>query len=142
MGREMTHSLTPQFAGECLPPFSPCPAARDLHLLLLFTLFVSCSWSQSLVIKRVTVIDATGRGPEPNMTVIADGDRIVAIGPWKKTRIPGKAVVVNGTGKFLIPGLCDMHVHGASGARAPWSLLLFLANGVVGVRDMSGPPDA
>jgi imidazolonepropionase-like amidohydrolase len=76
------------------------------------------------------------------MTVIADGDRIVAIGPWKKTRIPGKAVVVNGTGKFLIPGLWDMHVHGASDARAPWSHLLFLANGVVGVRDMSGPPDA
>jgi imidazolonepropionase-like amidohydrolase len=76
------------------------------------------------------------------MTVIADGDRIVAVGPWKKTHIPSNAVVVDGTGKFLIPGLWDMHVHGASDARAPWSHLLFLANGVVGVRDMSGPPDA
>jgi hypothetical protein len=45
-------------------------------------------------------------------------------------------------GKFLIPGLWDMHVHGASDSRAPWSHLLFVANGVVGVRDMSGPPDA
>ena len=86
----------------------------------------------------MTVIDATGRDPEPDMTVIVEGDRIVAVGPWRKTHIPRKAVVVDGTGKFLIPGLWDMHVHGASDARAPWSHLLFLANGVVGVRDMSG----
>ena len=121
---------------------SLCPAARGLHLILLFTLFGACCWSQSLAIKRVTVISATGRDPEPDMTVIADGDRIVAVGPWKKTHIPSNAIVVDGTGKFLIPGLWDMHVHGASDARAPWSHLLFLANGVVGVRDMSGPPDA
>ena len=139
---QITRSLTPQFACECLRPLSRCPAASGLHLILLFTLFSACSWSQSLVIKRVTVIDATGRGPESNMTVIADGGRIVAVGPWRKTHTPRKAVVVDGTGKFLIPGLWDMHVHGASDARAPWSHLLFLANGVVGVRDMSGPPDA
>jgi imidazolonepropionase-like amidohydrolase len=127
---------------ECLRLLSRCPAVRGLHLILLFTLIAACSWSQSLAIKGVTVIDATGRGPEPDMTVIADGGHIVAVGPWRKTHIPRKAVVVDGTGKFLIPGLWDMHVHGASDARAPWSHLLFLANGVVGVRDMSGPPDA
>ena len=62
--------------------------------------------------------------------------------PSKKAHIPKNATIVDGTGKFLIPGLWDMHVHGASDSRAPWSHLLFLANGVVGVRDMSGPPDA
>lgn len=113
-----------------------------MHLVMLFVLFGACAWSQSLAIEHVTVIDATGRGPEPDMTVIADGVRIVSVGPWRRTRIPRKAVVVDGTGKFLIPGLWDMHVHGASDARAPWSHLLFLANGVVGVRDMSGPIDA
>jgi len=116
--------------------------APILHLILISTLFGACSWSQSLAIKHVTVIDATGHSPERNRTVIVDGDRIVAVGPWRKTHIPGKAVVVDGTGKFLIPGLWDMHVHGASDTRAPWSHLLFVANGVVGVRDMSGPPDA
>jgi imidazolonepropionase-like amidohydrolase len=113
-----------------------------LQLILLFTLLGSCSWSQSLAIKRVTVIDGTGRGLQPDMTVIVEADRIVVVGPWRKTHIPRRAVVVDGTGRFLIPGLWDMHVHGASDARAPWSHLLFLANGVVGVRDMSGPPDA
>jgi imidazolonepropionase-like amidohydrolase len=139
---QIARSLTPQVARQCIRPLSRCPTVRGLHPILLFTLLGACSWSQSLAIKRVTVIDATGRGPEPNMTVIADGDRIVAVGPWKKTHIPSNAVIVDGTGKFLIPGLWDMHVHGASDARAPWSHLLFLANGVVGVRDMSGPPDA
>jgi imidazolonepropionase-like amidohydrolase len=141
MRLQITSSLTPRFACECLRPWSRRPA-RCLHFILLFTLFAACCWSQSLAIKHVTVIDATGRGPEPNMTVIVDGDRIVAIGPSRKTHIPRKAVVIDGTDKFLIPGLWDMHVHGASDARAAWSHLLFLANGVVGVRDMSGPPDA
>ena len=139
---QVTRSLTPQVKRKCLRPLWRRPANRCLHLILLFTLSGACSWSQSLAIKRVTVIDATGRGPEPDMTVIANGDRIVAVGPWRKTHIPSNAIVVDGAGRFLIPGLWDMHVHGASDERAPWSHLLFLANGVVGVRDMSGPLDA
>ena len=137
-----TRSRNPQFAREGTRLSPRCPAIRGLHLILMFTLFGACSWSQSLAIQRVTVIDATGHAPQSDMTVIVGGDRIVAIGPWKNMHIPQKAVVVDGTHKFLIPGLWDMHVHGASDARAPWSHLLFVANGVVGVRDMSGPPDA
>ncbi len=114
----------------------------SLRVVLLLALSGGYGWSQSLVIQHVTVIDATGRSPAPNMTVVVDGDRIVSVGPWNKARIPKKAVVVDGTGKFLIPGLWDMHVHGAADQRAAWSHLLFLANGVVGVRDMFGPPDA
>jgi hypothetical protein len=94
------------------------------------------------VISHVTVIDATGRAAEPDMSVVIDGDRIVAVGPWKKMHSPKDALTLDGEGTFLIPGLWDMHVHGASDTRAPWSDLLFLANGVVGVRDMSDPPDA
>jgi len=121
------------------------PNRLRFSLSLIFLLAALCSvrgWPQSLVIKHVTVVDATGRPPEPDMTVVVEGDRIVAVRPWKKTHTPKNAAIVDGAGKFLIPGLWDMHVHGASDARAPWSHLLFLANGVVGVRDMSGPPDA
>jgi imidazolonepropionase-like amidohydrolase len=99
-------------------------------------------WSQSLVIRDVTVIDATGHAAEPNMSVDIEDGHIVAVSPSKKARTPKNATIVDGAGKFLIPGLWDMHVHGASDSRAPWSHLLFVANGVVGVRDMSGPPDA
>ena len=125
----------------------PRPLRRySLHIglpqIILLALWSVSGWTQPLVIRHITVIDATGRAAEPGMSVVIDGDRIVTVGPWKKIRAPKHALTLDGEGKFLIPGLWDMHVHGASDTRAPWSHLLFLANGVVGVRDMSGPPDA
>jgi imidazolonepropionase-like amidohydrolase len=110
--------------------------------MFLLVLYSFPGWSQSLVIKDVTVIDVTGHGAEPSMTVEIESGHIVAVSPSKKVHTPKNATIVDGAGKFLIPGLWDMHVHGASDTRAPWSHLLFVANGVVGVRDMSGPPDA
>lgn len=130
--------LAPQFMRELLRTLSRCLL---LSLACALVSGGSC-WSQSLAIKHVTVIDATGRGAAPDMSVLIEGDRIVAVGASKQTHIPRKAVVIDGAGKFLIPGLWDMHVHGASDGRASWSHLLFVANGVVGVRDMSGPRDA
>ena len=108
--------------------------------MLLLALCSVCGWAQSIAIKHVTVIDATGHAAQPDMTVVIDRDRIIAVS--LRAHIPKNARIVDGTGQFLIPGLWDMHVHGASDARASWSHLLFLANGVVGVRDMAGPPDA
>ncbi|MGC2636557.1 MAG: amidohydrolase family protein [Acidobacteriaceae bacterium] len=123
------------------------PTARRTFgpLCLLATLLLAAcprARPQSLVLEHVTVIDATGSPPQADSTVIVEGDRIVSIRSSKHSKLPHHAVVVEGAGKFLIPGLWDMHVHGASDERAPWSHLLFLANGIVGVRDMSGPPDA
>jgi imidazolonepropionase-like amidohydrolase len=97
---------------------------------------------ESLVIAHVTVIDGTGAPARLDTTVVIVGDRIAAIGNSAQTATPKMAQVVDGTGKFLIPGLWDMHAHGATGENAAWTHLLFLANGVVGVRDMFGPPDA
>jgi len=55
-------------------------------------------------------------------------------------RVPKGATVIDGTGKFLIPGLWDMHVHlEISGKEA--SFPMYLANGVTGVRDMGGDLD-
>jgi imidazolonepropionase-like amidohydrolase len=71
--------------------------------------------------------------------VVIDGRRIAAVSPWKTAKLPKNAQVVDGTGKFLIPGLWDMHVHNTANAQ---TYPLYLANGVVGVRDMNGPQDA
>jgi imidazolonepropionase-like amidohydrolase len=136
MARILVPSITPE------RPVRRCHLRFSLSLILLLALFSVGGWSQSLVIKDVTVIDATGRAAAPHSTVVIDGDHIVAVSRSKKKHLPKNAVIVDGAGKFLIPGLWDMHVHGASDTRAPWSHLLFVANGVVGVRDMSGPPDA
>jgi imidazolonepropionase-like amidohydrolase len=95
--------------------------------------------SQSLAIQHVTVIDATGKPAQSDMTVVVERDRIAAVTPSKKTKVPQNTQTLDGSGKFLIPGLWDMHVHGTE---TPWSYGLYLANGVVGVRDMFGPEDA
>lgn len=108
-----------------------------LVLLVLATTLSSlaqASPSGTLVLKNVTVIDATGAAPQPGMTVVVSEGRIVAVA--KKPRRPKGAQVINAKGKYLIPGLWDMHVHLIMGGEE--SLPLFLANGVTSVRDMGG----
>jgi hypothetical protein len=92
--------------------------------------------SQSLVFNHVTVIDATGATPMPDMTVVLTGERITTIGQSGRVTIPRGARVVNATGKYLIPGLWDMHVH------LSWTkvsaLPVLIANGITSVRDLGG----
>ena len=87
-----------------------------------------------LVFTHVTVIDATGASAHTDVTVVITGDRITEIGDSGKIRVPKDAQVVEATGKFLIPGLWDMHVHWYEKDYLP----LFIANGVTGIRIMWG----
>ena len=89
-----------------------------------------------LVILHVTVIDATGAEASRDQTVVIKGDRIAALGKPGEVSIPNGASLVDATGKFLIPGLWDMHVHTLQEGRAKSFFPLFIANGVTGVRDM------
>lgn len=93
----------------------------------------------ALAIAGITVIDGTGGPPRHDVTVLVAGDRIAAVGPSTEVAVPQGAVIVDGRGRFLVPGLWDMHVH-LSKTRGP-SLGLFIANGVTGVRDMGGDLD-
>ena len=89
-----------------------------------------------LVFTNVTLIDATGAAAKPNMTVVIVNERIVAIGQSGKLRTPKGAQVIDATGKFLVPGFWDMHVHLAKSGEN--TLPLFVVNGVTSVRDMGG----
>jgi imidazolonepropionase-like amidohydrolase len=121
---------------------------KCVHCVLLSVLLSSLAWAGSLVIRCVTVIDATGKPAQPGMTVVIEQDQIVAIGPCTKVKAPAGSQIVDGREKFLIPGLWDMRVHGFSpgpGSTAEgetWMYPLHLANGVVGVRAMWGPENA
>jgi imidazolonepropionase-like amidohydrolase len=88
-----------------------------------------------------TVVDVEGDRDARHRTVLVDGDRITAVVDASHARIPVDAVRVDGRGRWLIPGLVDMHVHlfNTVSHRAPndWALPLFVANGVTGVREMS-----
>lgn len=87
-----------------------------------------------IVIKNVTIIDATGSAAKPDMTVIIKGNLISSIGKNGKLSIPMNAKTIDGTGKFLIPGLWDSHVHLSYAGESV--LEHFIYNGVTSVRDM------
>ena len=89
---------------------------------------------QPLILTHVTVIDATGSPAKPDMTVVIRDHRIVALGRTGAAALQD-AEIVDATGKFLIPGLWDMHVHTG---RADIFLPLYIADGVTVVRDMGG----
>ena len=69
-------------------------------------------------------------------TVIVSGDKISNITDSRSTTTPANAKIVDGRGKYLIPGLWDMHVHGTNYES---TLPLYIANGVTGVREMLVP---
>jgi imidazolonepropionase-like amidohydrolase len=87
-----------------------------------------------LAITSVSVIDCTGQDAQPDMTLVLTGDRITALGKAQEVAVPDGAQVIDGAGKFLIPGLWDMHAHCFHRPYLP----LFTANGVVGIRIMWG----
>jgi hypothetical protein len=89
-------------------------------------------------ITGVTVIDMTGSPAKAGMTVIIRNGRIRTIGRTSRIKIPDGARVIDGRGKFLIPAFWDMHVHFFDYER---TLRLFVANGVLGVRELGGPMD-
>jgi len=97
--------------------------------------------SKLLVFTHVNIIDATGAPAIPNMTIVITGNHIAGIGKTGKVRVPRDAHMIDATGKYLIPGLWDMHVHHL--VDPTWGtevfLPLFIVNGVTGVRDMGGP---
>ncbi|GIH08498.1 amidohydrolase [Rhizocola hellebori] len=88
-----------------------------------------------LVLAGATVIDGTGSPPRPDTTIVVAGDRLAWIG--HHSQMP-PAEVVDVRGKFIIPGLWDMHTHDGLNDRI--TLALHIANGVTSVREMWGMP--
>src|SRR3984893_11355161 len=99
----------------------------------------------AVAITHVTIIDTTGAPPKPDMTVILKDQRIVKLGKSDAVPAPAGARLVDASGKYLIPGLWDMHVHEVFGDWIPRNEKvvppLFVANGITGVRDMGGDLD-
>ena len=77
---------------------------------------------------HVTVIDGTEAAPKPDQTVVVADDRIVAVGPSRSVPIPRRASALDATGRFLIPGLWDSHVH--TRYEGIDHLRLLIANGI------------
>jgi imidazolonepropionase-like amidohydrolase len=102
------------------------------------------SQQQTIAFTHATVIPMDRERSLSDHTVVVRGDRIVEVGPSARVQVPSGATVVNATGKFIIPGLAEMHAH-IPGGNAPPDfidrvLALYALNGVTTIRGMLGSP--
>ena len=86
-----------------------------------------------LVVRGGTLIDGTGRSPVHDAVIVMEAGRIREVGP-ASLPTPAGAAVVDATGKFILPGLIDTHVH-----YRDWLGEMFLAHGVTSVFDSRRP---
>ncbi len=115
-----------------------------LMALPLMLLLAACSQQDAsrivdaqLVIENVSVISMETDTVVPGQSVFVSDGVITEIAPANEVSTASTAVVVDGSGKYLIPGLADMHVHIWSDSDLP----LYVANGVTLVRNMWGAPE-
>jgi len=116
-------------------------------LAALFSASPNPQTPKSLVIDHVTVIDVANGSELADQSVIIEGNSISAVANSGSIEIQKDAQRVDARGKFLIPGLWDMHTHIAGiNAKPVWAkqtlLPLLVANGITGIRDMGGDLNA
>ncbi|MFC2129927.1 amidohydrolase family protein [Bacteroidota bacterium] len=82
---------------------------RLIILFSLITLTLNVNAQNYMVITGATIINTNGDKPIPNATVLIKDSVIIAVG--EKIEVPGDAEIINASGKFIIPGLVDAHIH-------------------------------
>ena len=87
---------------------------------------------------NVNVIPMDTDGVLRGQTVVVQGDRIKAIGRTSRVSVPSGATLIDGSGKYLMPGLAEMHGHMPGGDLEETVMFLYVANGVTTVRGMLG----
>jgi imidazolonepropionase-like amidohydrolase len=131
------------------------PTMRRLALLAACAVTLAttpvAAQAEAWAIEHVTLIDGTGHAPQSDMTVMVDGDRISAVTPSALAKSP-KGHIIDGHGKYLMPGLMDVHIHlhggvepqadaAATRAAATQALAGFLYSGVTTVYDAGNQAD-
>ena len=81
-----------------------------ISLLLFANIFCLTTFSQTYI-TNVTIVDVVNKKLQTGQTVVVTNDIISEIKPFGKIRLPDNALVIDGTGKYLTPGLTDAHVH-------------------------------
>lgn len=134
-------------------------------LLVTGAVITSQAVAEVTVLTGATLFDGTGEQPVADVRVVVRDDRIAAIGPASRVRIPAGAKVRNVRGKWIIPGLIDAHVHffqsgglytrpdvidlrhirpyereiATIRSQLPATLARYLASGITSVVDLAGP---
>ncbi len=119
---------------------SPC-AALMVFLVTGFSAFDSAI-AETTAFVNVHVVPMTSETVVENQTVVVSAGIITSIGGVNDTAVPDDAVVIDGTDRYLMPGLAEMHGHvpGGTSGNLDRVLGLYVANGVTTVRGMLGQP--
>lgn len=115
---------------------------RSLCLFIAALFVAGSALANTTAIINVNVLPMTSAAVIEGQTVLVEGRRIVAIGDVERTPVPEGATIVDGTDRFLMPGLAEMHAHvpDTGTESLDRTLALFVANGVTTVRGMLGRP--
>lgn len=132
---------------------------KAIIYLAIFTFLLTISSasvkSQNTAFSNVSIIDVKAGITIPNMTVVVKGDQILEVNSTKEAKIPIDSKVIDCTGKFMIPGLWDMHMHYVNdsiktipydfyepnlteGEKSKIYAPIYLAFGITGIRELSG----
>jgi len=90
----------------------------------------------TLAIKNATLVDVRTGRETPDTVILIRGDRIVQVGTSSEVPLPSQGLVVDASGKWVIPGLMDMHAHAGNSPEVPVNL--YLAQGVTTIRSPGG----
>ncbi len=114
-----------------LPAFLSSAARDNMAALASLSQKLSPPTQGPVAITGATLIDGTGAPPIPDAVVVINANHITAAGPKAKVKIPAKATRIDATGRYILPGLWDMHSHYEQVEWGP----IYLAAGVTTVRD-------
>jgi Amidohydrolase family len=114
----------------CLATFVASSARDQMQALTELSRNLPGRRTGAFAFVHATLIDGTGRPPQPDTTIVTRDGKIVSVGQHLKP--PKGAQVIDATGKFIVPGLWDMHAHYEQVEWGP----IYLAAGVTTVRDV------
>lgn len=134
------------------------PRSRSAALLVVLAFTAACAacaappvpnsgGAGSVAFVDVTVVPLDREGTLDHQTVVVSGNRIVALGAAATTPVPAGARRIDGRGKYLMPGLAEMHAHVVGGNNPDHEqinrdiLFLYVANGITSIRAMLGAPN-
>jgi hypothetical protein len=92
-------------------------------------------------IDNVTVVDPTDASSRAGHSIVVHDGRIVDVMPTSSTPAEASMRVIDGAGRFAVPGYNDMHTHVLQSPNAELGFALMLAQGVTGIRQMEGSPE-
>lgn len=116
---------------------------KKMRNLFVWSCLLIClpAFGQTLLIKNINIIPIYEKGMIKNKSVLIEDGRITKIGSFKKMPKVSKEYIIEGKGKYLMPGLADMHVHLVEEDKVGNQLLNYTAAGVTHIRVMDSKSD-